>query len=306
MDVSEEMMDATNDLLLGVFANQGFEWIEAYMVSSQSCGFRGRKILLVWNLAEDVRKKLIEYGFELVEAPQISGEGDWHTMHKNFYEYRDRLAHDFIVSRGHEFRYILWMDIRDLIFQSDPSAWMEKHLGDNKVVIATESYAIKNEQCNDNWCKKIFNAAEYASLREHEALNGGTFAGTPDALAYIFKRTCEIASQTNEIAEQAALNFIAREPEFSKSAIVPRLELGFAVVGYGFGNLDKKLLLDPVPEIRDGVFYPQGSIEPFCIVHQYDRNREWKKPVKAKYYVGLTPPKTSRYGPDGLTIDWWD
>lgn len=300
------MLDETNDLLLGVFANQGFDWIEAYMASSKTCGFKGHKILLVWNLKPDVRQKLIEYGFELVDVSGSGNSNDWHTMHKNFYEHRDVLAYNFIKERGHEFRYILWMDIRDLLFQSNPSTWLEHNLGDKKLVIATESYLIKNEQCNDDWCRKIFDAETYSSVREEEALNGGTFAGTPDVMLEVFRRTIEIASKTNEIAEQAALNLIAREPEFKDITLIPRLEKGFAVVGYGFGNLNKSLLLDPYPELREGVLYPQGKLEPFCIVHQYDRNREWKKPVGSKHLVGLTKPKQGRYAADGLTQDWWD
>lgn len=299
-------MDATNDLVLGVFANVDFSWIEGYMVSLSRCGFRGRKILLVWNLASNVREKLQEYGFELVDVPQGLPGGDWHVSHKNFYEYRDKLAYEFLRDRGHEFRYVLWMDIRDLVFQSDPSVWMDKNLGDKKLVIATESYFIKNESCNDNWIKAIFGQEDYKRLREHEALNGGTFAGTPEVLAEIFKRTCEIASRTNEIAEQAALNFIARESDFKDITCVPRLSEGFAVIGYCFGNLKMNVWLDPKPDLRNGVLYPQGGAEPFCIVHQYDRNREWKHPVGDLYKTGLVPKRTSRYAADGLTQDWWD
>jgi hypothetical protein len=297
-------VDATNDLLLGVFANVDMSWIEAYMVSSQRCGFRGRKILLVWNLHPTVRAKLTEYGFELVDVPQGIPGGDWHVSHKNFYEYRDVLAYEFLRDRGHEFRYVFWMDIRDLIFQSDPSVWMEKNLDDKKLVIATESYYIKNEACNDNWIKNIF-PADYTRLREHEALNGGTFAGTPEVLAEVFKRTVAIAKATHEIAEQAALNYIAREKDFESITLVPRVSEGFAIVGYAFGNLPNHFWLDPGPELRKGILYPKGSNEPSCIVHQYDRNRDWKYPVGDCYRIGPIP-KRSRYAADGLTIDWWD
>lgn len=297
-------MDATNDLILGVFANVDMSWIENYAVSSVRCGFRGRKILLVWNLHHDVRQKLLGYGFELIDVPQGLPGGDWHVLHKNFYEYRDKLAYEFLRDRGNEFRYIFWMDIRDLVFQTDPSVWMDANLGDKKLVIATESYFIKNEACNDNWIKNIF-PSDYARLREHEALNGGTFAGTPEVLAEIFKRTYDIASKTHEIAEQAALNYIARDKDFESITVVPRLSEGFAIVGYCFGNLPTHFWLDPNPDLRNGVLYPAGSDTPSCIVHQYDRNRAWKYPVGDHYKEGPIKPR-SKYAADGLTIDWWD
>ena len=41
--------------------------------------------------------------------------------------------------------------IRDLIVQTDPSAWMKAHAGQNQIVIASESVKIKDEPCNDAW-----------------------------------------------------------------------------------------------------------------------------------------------------------
>src|ERR1039458_7726038 len=114
-------MDATNDLILGVFANYTLSWLEAYMVSIQRCGFRGRKVLLVWNINAEVRQRLKEYGFELVEvSPRTTREVVFAT---EFFRIRDYLAHEYLTQHHHEFRFVFWMDIRDLVFQTDPSVW---------------------------------------------------------------------------------------------------------------------------------------------------------------------------------------
>lgn len=290
------LLDATNDLILGVFANHDLDWLEAYMVSSQRCGFRGRKILLVWNVATDVRAKLAEYGFELIDVPPATG---------NFFAYRDKLAYEFL--RDHqEFRFVFWMDIRDLVFQTDPSVWMEKNLGDHEIVAGSECIRIKDETINDNWLKDIFDRETYLRIREHEVLNGGTFAGTASAMRDVFKRIHGIAQTTNIIAEQAALNVVLRE-EFEGRYLVPRMSEAFAIVCYGFGN--KTDWTDQPATLRDGVLYPAGSDTPFAIVHQYDRHREWKYPISDRYKVGLVPAPRQRgkgrYAADGLTIDWW-
>ena len=298
-------MDATNDLLLGVFANYGFEWLEAYMVSTVRCGFRGRKILLVWNLSDEVRGKLKEYGFELVDVAPINTVVEFTS---NFFEYRDRLVRDFLKVRRQEFRFIFWMDIRDLVFQTDPSLWMEKNLGDKEIVVASECILIKDEAVNDGWLKGIFDTETYTRIREYEVLNGGTLAGTPDALLRVFEEVCRIAHGTKEIAEQAALNVVLRSTEFKDRVLVPRMIDGFAAVGYGFGCQLAHVWTDAPPEIRDGVLYPKGKSEPFAIVHQYDRHGEWKNKISALYKVGLVPPRkrNGRYAADGLTIDWFD
>lgn len=299
-------MDATNDLILGVFANYSFEWLEAYMVSIVRCGFRGRKVLMVWNIEADVRAKLIQYGFELIDVPPANMSVEFC---RNFFEYRDKLAYEFLRDRWQEFRFVFWMDIRDLIFQTDPSAWMEKHIAQYKIVVASECILIKSEPCNDNWVKSIFDTATYQRLREFEVLNAGTFAGTADAMRDVFERVYKIAKGTTQIAEQAALNFVLREPEFVGMTLIPRMDEGFAVVGYGFGNQLEWVWTDHKPDIRDGILYPTGQTTPFSIVHQYDRNRDWKWPIVERYRVGLIPParqKKRGYAADGLTIDWWD
>jgi hypothetical protein len=295
-------MDAKNDLILGVFANYSFEWLEAYMVSSKRCGFRGRKILLVWNVAEPVRKKLVDYGFELVDVPPANMSVEFCS---NFFEYRDKLAYEFLRDRGHEFRYVFWMDIRDLVFQADPSKWMEKNLGDKEIVAGSECIRIKDESCNDNWLRDIYDTETYNRIRECEVLNGGTFAGTVPAMTEVFRRIYDVAKNTKVIAEQAALNVILRDSDFVDRTLVPRMSDGFAVVGYGFGNQLQHVWTDQIPDIRRGVLYPSGRLEPFCIVHQYDRNRDWKPAVSALYKTGLTP-SPRRYAADGLTRNWWD
>lgn len=299
-------MDSTNDLLLGVFANYSFEWLEAYMVSSVRCGFKGRKILLVWNVAADVRQKLKEYGFELIDVPPANMSVEF--CH-NFFEYRDKLAYEFLRDHWREFRFVFWMDIRDLVFQANPSVWLEKNLAGKKIVVASECILIKSEACNDNWLKNVFDSETYLRVRELEVLNGGTFAGTSEAMLKVFEEIYKIAQGTKEIAEQAALNVILRRPEFKNDVLVPRMSEGFAVVGYGFGNQLSHVWTDTQPEIRDGILYPKGKTEPFSIVHQYDRHIEWKQSISALYKVGLVPPPRprgrGRYAADGLTIDWW-
>jgi hypothetical protein len=283
-------MDAKDDLILGVFANYSFSWLEAYMVSITRSKFRGRKVLIVWNIESEVRKKLIEYGFELVEVPpQTKNEV---VFAADFFRVRDRLAYEFLKEHYQEFRFVFWMDIRDLVFQSDPSVWMEKNLGSSRIVVASECIRIKDEQCNDGWVKAIFDPATYLRIREHEVLNAGTFAGYAENMRDVFFRLCEIADHTTEVAEQAALNFVLREPEFESVTKIPRLSEGFAAVGYGFGNELEHVWTDQVPVLNKetGMLYPQGKVEPFAIVHQYDRNKAWAETIASHYTVGLVPP----------------
>jgi hypothetical protein len=297
-------MDATNDLVLGVFANYSFEWLEAYLVSLSRCGFKGRKVFMVWNIAAEVRAKLIEFGFELVDVPPANMSVKF--CH-NFFEYRDKLAFEYLRDHSGEFRFVFWMDIRDLVFQTDPSVWMEQNLGDKKIVVASECILIKDETINDGWLKNVYDAETYHRIRPHEVLNGGTFAGTQDAIRDVFERIYNVAKNTSEIAEQAALNVILRDDEFKNDVIVPRMADGFAAVGYGFGNKLQHIWKDECPDIRQGILYPKGDQTPFCIVHQYDRNKDWRHQIASRYTVDSRQlARKNRYAADGLTQSWYD
>ena len=287
-------MDAKKDLILGVFANYGFSWIEAYMISISRCKFAGRKVLIVWNISDEVRQKLTQYGFELIEIPprtncEVKFAAD-------FFRIRDYLAYEYLREHHQEFRYVFWLDIRDLVLQTDPSVWMENNLHPYKLVVASECIRIKAESCNDGWVKDIYDKDTYERLREHEVLNGGTFAGEAQSMRDVFAYLSAMADKfPQNITEQAAINFILREPHFEAITKVPRMEEGFAAVGYGFGNELEHVWTDQCPVLNKvtGMLYPQGKPEPFSIIHQYDRNKNWAATISAQYTVGVVPPPRS-------------
>ena len=284
-------MDAHNDLLLGVFANYSFSWLECYLTSLSRCGFKGRKVFIVWNLSDEVRTRLIQYGFELVEIPPRTNCTV--TFAADFFRIRDYLAHEYLKAHYKEFRYVLWLDIRDLVFQINPIPWLEQYLYPHKLVVASECILIKDETCNDGWVKAIYPKETYEALREHEVLNAGTFAGTSEAMLDVFAYLTDTANRfPGDITEQAALNFILREPEFKDITKVPRMSEGFAAVGYGFGDKLQHVWTDQCPILNhtDGMLYPVGKSEPFTIVHQYDRHPEWKTVIPSHYTVGMIPP----------------
>ena len=138
-------MNSTHDCILGVLAGPTYvlkyPGIEAYLVSIEKSGFSGRKIMLVWNIHPITRKYLLQYGFEVIDVPNpIPQESFFHT--------RIRIVADYLPKHYQEFRYIFWLDIKDLILQSNPSVWMEENIGSYKLVGSTECVTIEQEETN--------------------------------------------------------------------------------------------------------------------------------------------------------------
>jgi hypothetical protein len=127
-------MDKTNDLILGVLTGTRYQMkypgVEAYIVSIARSGFTGRKVMLVWNINPNTKQVLIENGFEVIEILPWPPEPFFHA--------RMRLSYEYLKEHYQEFRYVFWLDIKDLILQSDPSLWMEKNTEGNSLIASTE------------------------------------------------------------------------------------------------------------------------------------------------------------------------
>lgn len=178
-------VDKTNDLILGVIGGTwvgpgSYPGVEAYLVSIQRSGFTGRKVMLVWSIRPDTRQKLIEYGFELVDLPNPQDP---------FFHARMRVCWQYLKEHHQEFRYVYWLDIKDLVLQNNPSVWMEEKLADHAIIAATEPVPIACEETNWLWARSILGDAKAEEIKNCLVLNGGVLAGKAEAMTEVFHQT---------------------------------------------------------------------------------------------------------------------
>ena len=142
-----------DDLIIGVFANYGMEYpgIEQYMVSIERSGFRGRKVLLVWNLRPEVHNMLIRFGWELIATPPPPRETK--TLPVNFFIHRIKVVAEYLQVNAWKYRDVFRLDIKDLVLQTNPSDWMEKNRQGAAIIASTECVTLEQEETNDRWIK---------------------------------------------------------------------------------------------------------------------------------------------------------
>jgi hypothetical protein len=313
-------MDATNDVIIATAKGYGWGSFKNYAVSLSQSGFRGRKILFVCDITRVARETLTRLGFELV---------DYVSTGNNTVIERFRIFRDWLAANKHEIRYIIHCDVRDVVVQSDPSPWMEKQTA--KIFGASEAILYRDEFCNPAWIVKLYGQETLDSLQHEEVVCAGTIAGEADAVHRLVSRI--FGSSTDRFGDdQAALNVLLRT-EFKDEMIIPRISEGFILtagwwlIGDCNGNPDQPIgrrsLLVPMPPVlKDGVAYPYGSDEPFAIVHQYERGNAWRPSIDARWVLPwkvendaaeVKPSVKKRrggtltkYGKDGLTLDWFD
>src|SRR5579863_659430 len=218
-------MTDEQDVILGVFANFGFEYpgIEQYMVSIARSGYRGRKVLLCWNVQPPVRNMLIRWGYELVFVEPPAKETK--ELPVNFFIHRIKVVAEYLAAHKNEFRYVYWLDIKDLVLQTNPSRWMEQHKGDEKIIASTECVTLDQEETNKKWILDVCGSFAPNLLLDKEVINGGTFAGEAVIMADVFKYTYDLIRDYKGEwpACQPTLNYVLHcHPDIAPYVRIPR------------------------------------------------------------------------------------
>jgi hypothetical protein len=280
----EHNKTAMDDLVVAVV--QGLDWpaLQSYANSLTRTGFTGTKLLLAAGITEFARTCLLNLGFKIVDIPQT--DRATFITHNRFVS-----VIQFLQQHADEFRYVIWADTRDLVFQSNPSPWLEQNLYPSRLLGASECWLIKNQPMNDRWIRETCTAADYAVIREEVACCGGTLAGDAaavyDALSAIYK----IVAASPRANDQGALNYILRVSPFKEFTRIPAMREGFvATAGAfnvdGFKSYSAGPALTEAPPVFDAAavtVYAPETHEPFVIFHQYDRDDRWKLPIAKKY-----------------------
>jgi hypothetical protein len=111
-----------------------------------------------------------------------------------------------------QYRYIISTDVGDVVFQSNPSVWLEQNLGNTtyKINAATESLKYKDEiMWGAQNMRESFGDAAYEHVKERLIYNAGTISGdfkTIHDMFMVIYQMCQGYKTRNP--DQAAYNFL--------------------------------------------------------------------------------------------------
>jgi len=163
--------NAMKDLVVGAIAHYSWEKIEPWVVSLERSGYSGKKAVIAYNLAPDLIERLIARGFYIR-----------HVGHHIRSFIVDR--HFFLWQLLHELeaRYVIATDTRDLIFQTNPSTWLQEHLFPSRLIVGSECLAHKDEPWGNQTMKLFWGSDVHAWMKDKTIYNAGSFAGEADAV----------------------------------------------------------------------------------------------------------------------------
>lgn len=276
------------DLIVGCATNYDWSKLKYWVNSINRSGFEGDKVLILMNCDKDTVKKISDSGFSIIAFNQDSN-GNL-SYNSNMMVHVERFFHIYQLLKDNEYRYVITTDVKDVVFQRNPSKWLEENLpeGVEDLVFSSESMKYKDEPWGNQNLLETFGPQIYEDFKNHTIFNVGVLAGhgfaMKDLMMNIF---ASCMHRPIKICDQSTFNFLISQHPYLSTSMYTKSEDGWACQLGTTADPSKieqfrPFLLEPSPKMEGDKVLTSEGIE-YIIVHQYDRVPEWKKVIEAKY-----------------------
>jgi hypothetical protein len=266
-------------IIFTAIANYGISDIRTFVFSLNKSGYTDKKIALIYNLSDDTKEFLKLNGWELYEGVL--------SEHIILQRFKDAY---YLLKNINANEELIWLDIKDVIFQKNPKQWIVDRLHKNGKTILAFSECVKLK--DDDWatvnCGTSF-PMEWEFIKNNVSYCAGTIAGKSNAIADLFieiYRWARTTSNPQQLSDQAAYNVLLYLNHFKNTVdFVPQEDgfltnLGTVLIKKDyFGNN----LLEKTPLYENNKFINPETNDEFYIVHQYDRNPYIKEKIINAY-----------------------
>jgi hypothetical protein len=279
------------DLVISAISGYNFEKIKHWVNSLERTGYDGRKAMIVHNVTDDTIRKLQNRGFEiLLTSDKRNANDDGYHFADNFGYQVPHTRHYFhwlFLKNMKDIRYVISTDV-DVVFQSNPSEWLEKNIGDKKLNYGCEGLKYKDESWGNQNMMECFGPVIHNYMKDTPIYNAGSMAGEHKTFVdYSLAVWLSIANSQHPTPDQAGVNLmLSLEPyksitRFNDHDTNWACQCGTTVDPNKIDGF-RPNLLSPEPYF-DGEFVYNSKGEKYVLVHQYNRVPEWKARIESKY-----------------------
>lgn len=281
------------DIVVGFITGYSFDKIAPWVNSLDRSGFDGTKAMICYNVSYDVVEELTKRNYTVFGFKKNDQEKRLEYK-QDFSIMCERFLHLWYFLNKHkgQYRYIITTDVKDVVFQSNPSEWLEKNLGDKKINAACESMYYKDEDWGNHNLYKSFGPLIHDAYKDNLIFNAGVISGEFETMLDVFLNIYMLTQGTSPYIEggggpdQAAWNILLGMKTYHDVARKTMSEEGWAAqlgtTGPQIAGKYGHLLVEKSPILVDNTVCNSAG-EPFVIVHQYDRVPEWKNIIEKKY-----------------------
>lgn len=277
------------DLIIGAFTNYDWDKVKYWANSIVKSGFKGDKVMVVYNSHHSTVDRLIDLGFK-IWAFNRDQNSNYTYPNTPLVIVVDRFLHLWHYLNqlpSNYYRYVISTDVKDVVFQKDPSIWLSEHIGDKDIVASCESIRYCDEPWGNDNLKGSFPMA-YDSLKNNPIWNCGVQAGRMSAIKDLWLQIYLMSKAGQRLnADQAAYNLILNShawvsiTKFAMSESAWACQAGTTVDPLKIDNFRPKLL-EAEPIWQDGLAKTSNG-ESHTILHQWDRIPLWKEEIERRY-----------------------
>jgi hypothetical protein len=248
------------DLVISAISNYLPEKIKVYVESLNNCGFNGDKVMICYNIPQETIDYLIEKGWKCYGA-ELQGHPHMKRLVDMWW---------FLQNDEREWRYIITTDVRDIVWQTNPSDWLEQNLK-TEILCASECVTYENEAWGYKNIHEGYGPMFWEWIKPNMIGNVGVIAGKHKSVKDLLMLNWLVSQSgdTRHFTDQSSFNFI-----ISNNLVKDKIDINsdFALQ---VGTTTKDL------KIENNIIM-NGEI-PYVLVHQYDRNVELNNLVINKY-----------------------
>lgn len=271
---------AKKNLIISAFTGYRFDHLRPYVHSIRDNVSTADLVMVVGDTDSATKKQLTDLGWKLVELPVVK-DIPIHVL-------RFLPMYNYLYDNSDQYDYVVSTDVKDVIFQQDPFAWLSKNLGSRQLVAGSEALRYCDEPWGDDNLRSTYGGYAYQHYKNNTIYNVGTLGGKAEYMRDLFFTLFyNSLGRPIPVVDQAVFNVTIQSLPYRDSVLFAEQRQGWACQAGTVADPNKMQhfrpnLLEPEPIWRDGIVYTSTNI-PFVIVHQYDRVPAWSNKILQKF-----------------------
>jgi hypothetical protein len=289
------MYGSEEDLVIGCIDSYGWEQVKVWVNSLDSCGFEGKKVMIILNGDLETNTKLVEKGFHVVQVGKYEVGSDM-IIHKSMFKpHVERFFHIWNVLRTFEEsnapRFVITTDVRDVVFQQNPSGYLNQKIWPGAIkdiVCASEGLKYEDEPWGNGNLFDTFGGFFHNIYKTETIYNVGVLGGRWRSMRDLSLMIFQLAlNRLIPITDQAVFNFLIHQVPYDSVIRTTASREGWAAHLGTFLDPTKAELFDPKllegKPTFDGETLRTVDGYPYTFVHQYDRVPALKEFYERKF-----------------------
>lgn len=298
----------SKDLIIGGASNYTWDDLKYWVNSIRRSGFSGDVVLVATNMKKETIDRLTNEGVMLELYGKQQENGDI-VAHSNGAPHVERFFYiwNYLKNNASKYEFVISTDTRDVVFQDNPSAWLDEHfaLGYEELIASSEGMLYEDEPWNNQNLYQAFGPYFHNYYKSMVIHNVGVLAGFAEQMRDLFFMIFQMSiNRPIPIVDQVVYNVLLNQEPYkqttkfvsNKDAWAAQLGTTLEAVKSGAGDIGMMIKNDPSQMIlyhakykdkqptmnEDGIVVNEDGRK-FVIVHQYDRTHSWKDKIMERY-----------------------